>query len=82
MIGINYFHKKSPSQIFGRIINTPAANYIFKINNRKTRPRCEICFKVITKTLERRWRRSGVFIANFEHIPHPVLVFLLLTLSR
>ena len=25
---------------------------------------------------------SGVFIVNFEHIPHLVLVFLLLTLSR
>ena len=28
------------------------------------------------------WRRSGVFIVNFEHISHLVLVFLLLTLSR
>ena len=27
-------------------------------------------------------RRSGFFIANFEHISHLVLVFLLLTLSR
>ena len=26
--------------------------------------------------------RSGVFIVNFEHISHLVLVFLLLTLSR
>ena len=30
----------------------------------------------------RQWRRSGVFIANFEHILHFVLVSLLLTLSR
>ena len=28
------------------------------------------------------WRRSGVFILNFEHISLFVLVFLLLTLSR
>ena len=28
------------------------------------------------------WGRSGVFIVNFEHISHLVLVFLLLTLSR
>ena len=28
-----------------------------------------------------QWRRSGVFIVNFEHILHFVLVFLLLTLS-
>ena len=27
------------------------------------------------------WRRSGVFIVNFEHISHLVLVFLFLTLS-
>ena len=34
------------------------------------------------KTLERRqWRRSGVFLVNFEHISHLALVFLLLTLN-
>ena len=27
-------------------------------------------------------RRSSIFIVNFEHISHLVLVFLLLTLSR
>ena len=27
------------------------------------------------------WRRSGIFIVNFEHISHLALVFLLLTLS-
>ena len=26
-------------------------------------------------------RRSGVYIVNFEHIPHLALVFLLLTLN-
>ena len=29
-----------------------------------------------------QWRRSGIFIVNFEHILRLVLVFLLLTLSR
>ena len=29
----------------------------------------------------RQWRCSGVFIVNFEHISHLVLVFLLLTLN-
>ena len=29
-----------------------------------------------------QWHLSGVFIVNFEHISHLVLVFLLLTLSR
>ena len=33
-------------------------------------------------SLQSKWRRSGVFIYDFEHIPHHVLVFLLLTLSR
>ena len=33
--------------------------------------------KLTIKTPERRyWRRSGVFIVNFEHISHLVLVFL------
>ena len=34
-----------------------------------------------SKLLIRQWRRSGVFIVNFEHISHLVLVFLLLTLN-
>ena len=38
---------------------------MFKVNNKDT------------KTTQ--WRRSGVFIVNFEHISHLVLVFLLLT---
>ena len=61
----------------------PAGNYMFKVNNRNTRTKCEICSKLTIKTSERRqWRRSGVFIVNFEHISHLVLVFLLLTLNR
>ena len=46
----------------------PAGIYLLKINNRNTRT-CEIR------------RRSGIFIVNFEHISHPVLVLLLLTLE-
>ena len=50
------------------------------INNRNTRTRCEICSKSPIKIPERRqWR---VFIVNFEHISHLVLVFLLLALSK
>ena len=61
----------------------PAGIYLFKVNNRNTRTRCEICSKLTINTPERRqWRRSGVFIVNFEHISHLVLVFLLLTLGR
>ena len=44
------------------------------------------CSKLIIKTLEQGVkyvrRRSGVFIVNFKHISHLVLVFLLLTMSR
>ena len=65
------------------IWSNPAGNYMFKVNNRNTRARCEICSKLAIKTPERRQcRRSGVFIVNFEHISHLALVFPLLTLSR
>ena len=61
----------------------PVGYYMFKVNNRNSRTRCEICSKLTIKTPERRHcRRSGVFIVNFEHISHLVLVFLFLTLSR
>ena len=47
------------------------------------------CSKLIIETLEEgvkyvqlcHWRRSSIFIVNFEHISHLVLVFLLLTLN-
>ena len=39
--------------------------------------------KLTTKTPEQRqWRRSAVFIINFEHVSHRFLVFLLLALNR
>ena len=60
----------------------PIGIYLLKVNNRDTRTRCEICLKLIIKTPERRQCRcSAVFTVNFEHISHPVLVFLLLTLN-
>ena len=60
------------------LIDIPDDIYLFKVNNRNTRTRCEICSKLRIKTPE---RRSGVFIVNFENISHLVLVFLLLTLN-
>ena len=55
---------------------------MFRVNNRNTRLTSEICLKLTIKTPERRqWCRFGVFIINFEHISHRVLVFLLLTLN-
>ena len=42
------------------------------------------CSKLTIETLEQgvkcQWRRFGIFIVNFEHISHLVLVFSLLTL--
>ena len=56
---------------------------MFEVNNRITRIRCKICSKLTVKTPERcQWRRSAVFIANFEHISYLFLVFLLLTLHN
>ena len=61
----------------------PANIYLFKVNNRNTRKMRELCSKLTTKTPKRRqWRRSGVFIFNFEHILNLFLVFLLLTLNK
>ena len=45
-----------------------AGNYMFIVDNRNTRARCEICSKLTIKMP--------------EHISNLVLVFLLLTLSR
>ena len=45
--------------------------YLFKVNNRNTRKRYEICSNLTKKAPEgRHRRRSGVFIVNFEHILH------------
>ena len=67
----------------------PAIIYLFKVNNRNTRhpaircskvnnklwTKCEICSKLTIKMPERRkWRQSGVFIINFEHISHLFLM--------
>ena len=60
----------------------PVGIYMFKVSNRNTRSRCEVYSKLTIKTPERRhWRRSSVFILNFEYISHLALVFLLLTLK-
>ena len=56
---------------------------MFKINNRNTAARCEMCSKLTIKTPEQRqWRRCCVFSVNFEYILHLVLVILMLTFSR
>ena len=60
-----------------------AAYYMFKVNNRNTRTRCEICSKLTINTPERcQSPRSVVFIVNFKHASYLVAVFLSLTLSK
>ena len=52
----------------------------FKVSNRNTRARCEVCSKLTVKTSERlHWRRSSVFIVSLEYIYH---VFQFLSLNR
>ena len=59
--------KKNETFLWSILVNI----YLFKINNRNTRRKCEIFSKLTTKTPERRhWRRCSVFIANFENISH------------
>ena len=57
----------------------PANIYLSKINTKNNRKRSEICFKLRIKTPERR--QLHIFIVNFEHISHPFLKFLLVTLN-
>ena len=43
--------------------------YLFQVNNRNTRARCEICSKLTIKPPEwHNWFYSGVFIFNSEQI--------------
>ena len=56
----------------------PANMYLLKVNNRNTITRREIYSKLKIKTPD----DIAVFIVNFEHVSHPFLGFLLLTLSR
>ena len=47
----------------------PVGIYLLRVNTRNTWTRCEICSKLTITTPDRRqWRRSGVFIVNFEHL--------------
>ena len=48
---------------------------LFKVGNRSTRKRCEICSKLTTKIPE--WCRSGVLIVNFERISYSFNVFIM-----
>ena len=88
-IGLGYFlwntsvNSRYSNWIAAECSEYPANIYLFQFNNRNTRKKFEICSKLTMKTPERRyWRRSALFIVNFEHISHLFVVFLLLTLNR
>ena len=72
--------KKNQAYIYLPWKDNPVGNYLFQINSRNTRIRCEICSKLTIKTLD--VKTPGVFIVNLKHISDLVLVFLLLTVSR
>ena len=57
---------------------SPASIYLLKVNNRNTRTGCETRSKLIIKAPN---DADSVFIVNFEHILHLVLVLLLLLLN-
>ena len=64
-------------------ISDPVGNNMFKVNQRNSKARCEICSALTIKIPERRhWRLSVFFNVSFEHISNLVLLFLLLTWSR
>ena len=45
----------------------PAGNHLFKVNNENTRTQEHSKLKIKTPG-QHQWRRSGVFIVNFEQI--------------
>ena len=62
---------------------TLANIYCFKVSNENKRTLCEICAKLAIKTPERcPWRRSDVFIVNFEQVLRIDLAFPSLTLNK
>ena len=65
----------------------PGNIYLFKVNKRKHRKKCEIWSKLTMKTQRRQTKISYPLIrillfVNFEHISHLFLVFLLLILNN
>ena len=67
----------SNMMLISLLVDSPADIYLLKFNNKSTRTRCEICSKLTIKIPTRRHRRrSGIFIVNFEHVSHLILVFI------
>ena len=45
---------KLPDNVLVVKVTYPAGNYMFKVNNKNTSARCEVCSKLTIKTPERR----------------------------
>ena len=67
------------------VFNRPAGNYTFKVNNRKTRTKCDICSKLTIKTQSVFHKPisqtyftppSSVFIVKFKNINADWVVYL------
>ena len=62
---------------------TTVSIYLFKVNNRNTRKKLEICLRLTTKTVVgSQQHRLGFFVTNFEHVLYFALLFSLLILSK
>ena len=55
LVLFNLLRKPSEEWSKKSVTTYPAGIYLLKVNNRNNRRRCEICSKVILKTLERRY---------------------------
>ena len=71
---LTLFSKSSTKDVWQGSQSTQPAFTCLKLTVETLQRECEICSMLTIKTPERRhWRRSGVFIVNFEHISHLVL---------
>ena len=59
-------------QFSGHRKNSSTNIFLFIVNNRNTRKRCEICSKLTIKSPQ---RRSTVFINTFEHVSYLFTTF-------
>ena len=79
---LKYLFAAVTIHIVAEITQTPTTCLRLTIETLEYMFKVQICSKLAIKTPERRqWRRSSVFIVNFELISHLDLVFLLLTLN-
>ena len=57
--------------------------YLFKVSNRNSRKRCDICSNLTLKRSDRlQWSRCDVFINDFKHMWHLFLVLVLFAFNK